>query len=134
MSDGNPSILSHLSIGTNRFEEAVAFYDAVLPTLGIRRMMEHPGMVGWGKAYPEFWVNAPLDGKPASAGNGFHVGFVADSEEAVRRFYQAALAAGGTGDGEPGPRPEYSPAYYACFVRDLDGHKIEATFWDEGKL
>ena len=48
----------------------------------------------------------------------------------VDAFYHAALDAGGTGDGAPGPRPEYGAPYYGCFVRDPDGHKIEATFWD----
>lgn len=130
MSEQNPSILSHVSIGSNRFDEAVAFYDKVLPTLGCQRMMEHPGAVAWGREYPEFWLHEPIDGKPASVGNGSHVGFVATDRAAVDAFYAAALAAGGSSDGSPGPRPDYGAPYYGCFVRDLDGHKIEATYWD----
>jgi catechol 2,3-dioxygenase-like lactoylglutathione lyase family enzyme len=128
--DDNPSILSHISIGTNQFDRAVAFYDAVLGTLGCRRMEEFPGGVAYGKAYPEFFVQTPIDGTPATIGNGTHVGFNAATKEAVHAFWEAALAAGAAPDGPPGPRPHYSPAYYGCFVRDLDGHKIEATFWD----
>ncbi len=131
MTDTNPSIVSHLSIGTNRFDEAAAFYDRVLATLGIERKMSFPGAVAYGKAFPEFWVQLPYDGQPATVGNGFHIGFIAESPEAVRAFYDAALSAGASDEGPPGPRPDYGPQYYGCFVRDLDGHKIEATFWDE---
>ncbi|MET1080588.1 MAG: VOC family protein [Pseudomonas sp.] len=126
----NPSILSHLSLGTNQFERAVAFYERVLATLGCKRLMAHPGAVAFGRDYPEFWIQAPIDGQPATVGNGTHCGFVADDPAAVRAFYQAALEAGGRGEGEPGPRPDYGAPYYGCFVRDLDGHKIEAAYWD----
>ncbi|MCW7536584.1 VOC family protein [Aquabacterium sp. A7-Y] len=130
MSSSNPSILSHVSIGSNHFDRAVAFYDAVLATLGCRRVMSVPGAAAWGREYPEFWVQQPIDGKPAGVGNGVHFAFFAHDPAQVRAFWDAALAAGASGDGEPGPRPHYGPAYYGCFVRDLDGHKIEATFWD----
>jgi catechol 2,3-dioxygenase-like lactoylglutathione lyase family enzyme len=125
-----PSILSHVSIGTNDFEKATAFYDRALAPLGCTRVMEHPGAVAYGKAFPEFWVQTPIDGKPASVGNGFHISFIAPSKEAVDAFFAAAVEAGATDDGAPGPRPDYGPPYYGCFVRDPDGHKIEATFWD----
>ncbi|GAB4473045.1 MAG: VOC family protein [Elainellaceae cyanobacterium] len=128
--DETPSIISHISLGTNQFERAVAFYDQVMPTLGCRKIDEFPGAVAYGKQFPEFWVQTPFDEQPAAVGNGTHVAFIAATKEAVHAFYEAAIAAGGTSDGEPGPRPHYSPAYYGCFVRDLDGHKIEATFWD----
>ena len=94
--DNNPSILSHVSIGTNDFERAIAFYDAVLPTLGCKRFMEHPGAIAYGKQYPEFWVGTPFDGQPAMVGNGTHIGFIAPTKEAVHAFYEAALAAGGS--------------------------------------
>lgn len=126
----NPSILSHISLGTNDFERAIAFYDKVLPTLGCKRIMEHPGAVAYGREYPEFWIQTPIDGSPASVGNGTHIGFFASSKEAVLAFYEAALDAGAQGDGGPGPRPEYGEPYYGCFVRDPDGHKIEASYWD----
>lgn len=124
------SIISHVSLGSNRFDEAVTFYDAVLPSLGIRRIMQHPGAAAYGKQLPEFWLQAPIDGQSASVGNGTHVGFIASSKATVHAFHQAALAAGASDEGAPGPRPEYGAPYYGCFVRDLDGHKIEAAFWD----
>jgi catechol 2,3-dioxygenase-like lactoylglutathione lyase family enzyme len=130
MIDDIPSILSHVSIGTDDFERAVAFYDRVLPTLGCRRVAEHPGAVAYGRRFPEFWVQRPFDDGPASVGNGTHVGFIAPSKEAVDAFHRTAVAAGGTDDGAPGSRPDYGDPYYGCFVRDPDGHKIEATFWD----
>lgn len=129
--DDNPSIMSHVSIGTNDFDRATAFYDKVLGVLGCRRIMDHPGAVAYGKAYPEFWVQTPIDGRRATVGNGTHVGFIASSKEQVEAFYQAALEAGAKDDGPPGGRPHYDEPYFGCFVRDLDGHKIEATYWDE---
>mgnify|MGYP001791734397 FL=1 len=125
-----PSIISHVSIGTNQFEQAVAFYDAVMPTLRCRKLETYPDAVAYGKDFPEFWVQTPFDDQPASVGNGYHIGFLAESTDQVDAFYAAAIAAGAQGEGPPGPRPDYGPAYYGCFVRDLDGHKIEATFWN----
>jgi catechol 2,3-dioxygenase-like lactoylglutathione lyase family enzyme len=130
MAEPNPSILCHVSLGTNDFARAVAFYDRVLTTLGCKRILEHPGAVAWGKLYPEFWVQTPIDGRRASVGNGTHFGFVAPDKAAVHAFYEAALAAGARGEGEPGPRRDYGEPYYGCFVRDPDGHKIEAAYWD----
>ena len=130
MNDENPSIMSHVSIGTNDFDASVKFYDRVLTTLGAKRVMEHPGAVAYGKLYPEFWVQTPIDGQPANVGNGTHFGFVATNKQTVDEFYRAALAAGAKGDGPPGPRKEYGAPYYGCFVRDPSGHKIEAAFWD----
>ena len=136
----NPSVLSHTSIGTNNFERAIAFYDAVMASIGARRVFEPEGMppgafaVAYGKQFPEFWVQTPHDGGKASVANGVHFGFLATSREQVHAFWDAAIAAGGTADGEPGPRPHYGAPYYGCFLRDLDGHKIEAMYWDESLL
>ncbi len=127
----SPSIMSHTSIGTNCFEEASVFYDAVLAAIGAKRMMEFPGAIAYGKEFPEFWLQLPEDGGRAETANGIHFGFIAPTKEAVHAFYEAALANGAKGEGEPGPRPLYGEPYYGCFVRDLDGHKIEAAYWDE---
>lgn len=130
MAEPNPSILSHISIGTNDFERAIRFYDRVLGAIGCKRVMEHPGAVAYGRMFPEFWVQTPIDGKPAQVANGSHFGFFAHGKAEVDAFWNAALAAGGKGDGAPGGRPQYGEPYYGCFVRDPDGHKIEAAFWD----
>ena len=131
MDTDNPSIISHLSVGTNDFDRAVEFYDRVMATLGCKQIMQHPGAVAYGKAFPEFWVQTPYNGEPATVGNGSHIGFIATSKQAVHAFHQTALDAGGSDDGAPGPRPDYGDAYYGCFIRDPDGNKLEATFWDE---
>jgi len=133
MTEQNSSILSHVSVGTANYEAAVAFYDKVMSTLGIPRLFHEPEFqaTAYGRQFPEFWVQAPYDGGAPSVGNGYHVAFLAENRAAVDAFYQAAIDAGAKDDGEPGTRPQYSEAYYACFVRDLDGHKIEAMYWDE---
>ena len=131
MDSENQSIISHISIGTNNFDLAVVFYDKILSTLGCNQIMKHPGAVAYGKEFPEFWVQTPYDGAPATEGNGSHIGFIANTKKAVHEFHEAALSLGGKNDGAPGPRPDYGEAYYGCFIRDLDGNKIEATFWNE---
>lgn len=134
MAEQNPSILSHVSIGSNRFESACAFYDQVLAVLGCKRILAHPGAVAWGREYPEFWLQTPINGEPATVGNGAHIGFFAEDKASVDAFHLAALAAGAVDEGAPGPRPDYGEPYYGCFVRDLDGHKIEASYWDMNLL
>ena len=122
------SILSHVSVGTNDFARSQAFYDAVLGALGIPRMMTFEGdSAGYGREFPEFWIGPPHDGKPAAAGNGWHICFNAERREQVDTFYEKALQLGGTDEGKPGLRPQYTPDYYAAFVRDPDGNKIEAV-------
>ncbi len=132
MPNGTPSIMSHVSIGTNNFEAATAFYDQVMPTIGAKRVYEPvPEAVAYGREFPEFWVQTTDNGAPAETANGVHFAFLAPSRKAVGAFWEEALAAGATPEGEPGPRPHYGAPYYGCFVRDLDGHKIEAMFWDQ---
>jgi len=130
MSNEIPSILSHVSIGTNQFEAASRFYCRVLSALEIKVMHQAEGAIAFGRQFPEFWLQQPINGQPATTGNGSHFSFIATSKEQVDRFYQVAIAEGGTDAGEPGPRPCYGEPYYGCFVYDLDGHKIEANFWD----
>ncbi len=127
----NPSLMSHVSIGVADLPRAAAFYDAALAPLGARRILDEAGWaIAYGRQFPEFWVHPPHDGKPPVAGNGAHFAFRADSRAEVDAFHAAALAAGGTCDGPPGPRPMYGPEYYGAFIRDPDGNKIEAMFWD----
>jgi catechol 2,3-dioxygenase-like lactoylglutathione lyase family enzyme len=119
--------VSHVSLGTNDYPRSKAFYDAVLATLQMRCVMDFSLGAGYGRTYPEFWIQQPHDGGRASAGNGVHVAFLANSIDEVKAFHAKALELGGTDDGPPGLRPDYTPGYYAAFVRDPDGNKIEAT-------
>ena len=130
MPEENPSCISHVSLGTNDFPRARAFYSRVLATIGCKVIMEHPDAVAFGKAYPEFWIAAPFDGKAATVGNGVHVGFMDESKAEVQAFFNEAVAAGGGAEGDPGHRHDYGEPYFGCFVRDPDGNKIEAAFWD----
>ena len=127
----NPSILSHVSVGASDLERSLAFYDAVLATVGARRILNEGGhAVAYGKEFPEFWVQPPHDGGSPTPGNGLHLAFPAPDRAAVDAFHAAGLAHGGTDDGAPGPRPHYGPEYYGCFLRDPDGNKIEAMIWE----
>jgi catechol 2,3-dioxygenase-like lactoylglutathione lyase family enzyme len=125
--DWETHMLHHVSVGVTDMERAARFYDAVMGALGYRRVMEFmPFAVAYGETLPELWIGMPHDQQPASVGNGVHVALNARSRAAVHAFHEAALAAGGTDDGAPGPRPQYTPEYYGAFVRDPDGNKLEA--------
>jgi catechol 2,3-dioxygenase-like lactoylglutathione lyase family enzyme len=124
-------MLHHVSIGVRDVARAAGFYDPVLRALGYKRVADYsPGAIAYGesKDKPEFWIGLPHDQGAPSNGNGAHLAFVAKSKAQVNKFHDAALKAGGSNNGEPGPRPDYGPAYYGAFVYDLDGNKIEATF------
>ena len=107
-----------------------AFYDAALAPLGFKRMHDLDFGSGYGPSREQalFWIGTPLDkSKRAAAAPGSHIAFAARDREAVDAFYAAAIAAGGRDNGKPGLRPEYTPSYYAAFVLDPDGHKVEAV-------
>lgn len=121
-------MFSHVTLGTNDVEKALKFYDAVLGTLGIERF--HTG--DWGAGYgtmqgAQTWVMNPYDGQDARSGNGVHIAYLASSRAAVDEFHQVALANGATDEGAPGLRQHYHPNYYGCYVRDLDGNKLQAV-------
>jgi catechol 2,3-dioxygenase-like lactoylglutathione lyase family enzyme len=120
-------MIHHVSVGTNDVERSKRFYDAVLPILGIMPMAEDEGGLGYGSGTFHFSVQVPIDGKPATVGNGTHSAFAVEDRSMVERFYVTALGHGGIDDGEPGTRPDYDANYYAAFVRDPDGHKIEVV-------
>ncbi len=125
--------IDHVSVGCKDVKKARAFYDPVLATIGYQPVMplEIQGellAIGYGDAgQPSFWVQLPFDRNPATMGNGVHIAFTAATRAAVDAFYLAAIEAGGIDDGQPGLRHEYHPSYYAAFVRDKDGNKIEAV-------
>ena len=117
-------MLHHVSVGVTDVARAGRFYDAVLKALGYKRVADYsPGAIAYGesKDRPEFWVGLPHNQGLPSVGNGTHVGFVAKTKAAVNKFHDEALKAGGSNGGEPGPRPDYGPAYYGAFIYDLDG-------------
>ncbi|MGO8081190.1 VOC family protein [Rhizobium leguminosarum] len=119
-------MIHHVSVGTNDVARSKRFYDAVLPIVGIVPMAEDEGGLGYGCGKFHFSVQVPIDGKPATVGNGTHIAFAVEDRSMVNRFYAAALKYGGSDDGAPGLRPSYDANYYGAFVRDPDGHKIEA--------
>ncbi|ACI99593.1 VOC family protein [Rhodospirillum centenum] len=122
-------MLDHVSIPVADLGRAIRFYDPVLGALGYRRQMESPQGVGYGQAgKPWFWIGRPSDfGGCIGPLTGFHLAFAAPDRAAVDAFHAAALAAGGRDNGGPGLRLHYHPSYYAAFVFDPDGHRIEAV-------
>lgn len=119
-------MVHHISLGTADLQRARAFYDPVMRELGLHRTLDVDEAIGYGAGITVFSLNLPADGAPASPGNGVHVAFEVEKRAAVDAFFREAIAHGGVGEGEPGLRPEYDGHYYAAFVRDPDGNKIEA--------
>ena len=129
-------MIDHFSLPVSDYARSRAFYDKALGTLGYNMLMEmtdSPGYVaaGYGPAdlpEPAFWIGAGrIPGPPPETPEGQHIAFRAPDRAAVDAFYTAAVAAGGSDNGAPGLRPQYHPAYYAAFVLDPDGHRIEAV-------
>lgn len=121
-------MIDHVSIAVSNLERAARFYEPLLATLGMTKLREWPdAAIGYGKTYPEFWINKRAATDVVAEDSGVHVALRAPSIEAVDAFHAAALAGGGASDGRPGIRPEYNEKYYAAFVRDPDGNRVEAV-------
>lgn len=120
-------MIDHVSIGVSDLARSGAFYAAVLGTLGMTRLVAREATLGFGKRYPEVWLNHRPGMAPVPAATGIHVCLRARTEAAVRAFHAAALAGGGADDGPPGPRQAAMTPYFAAFVRDPDGNRLEAA-------
>jgi catechol 2,3-dioxygenase-like lactoylglutathione lyase family enzyme len=120
-------MIDHVSIGVRELDRATRFYEAVLATIGYSRLEVRPTTVAFGKRYSEFWLNHRPDMFAVPADSGVHVCLRASNAAAVDAFHAAALAAGGSSDGAPGLRPHHGEGYYAAFIRDPDGNRIEAV-------
>ncbi|MFI4960864.1 MAG: VOC family protein [Hyphomicrobiales bacterium] len=121
-------MIDHVSIAVRDLKAGERFYTALLTTLGMTKLRDWPdAAIGYGKKYPEFWINRRKDMAPVAADSGVHICLRAPSVEAVDAFHAAALAAGGLSDGAPGLRAHYHENYYAAFICDPDGNRIEAV-------
>jgi catechol 2,3-dioxygenase-like lactoylglutathione lyase family enzyme len=116
-------MIDHSGVSVSDVAKSKAFYRSALAPLGYTLLMEWEVFAGFGVApKPDFWIG---QGKPNVP--PIHIAFRAESRAQVDAFYRAAMAAGGTDNGAPGPRPQYHPHYYGAFVLDPDGHNIEAV-------
>ncbi len=127
-------MFSHITVGTNDLAKSSAFYDALLPPLGLQRRQVTPDggppsacWVSPGSTLPRFYVYMPFNRTAASAGNGSMVAFLAPSTEAVDAAYAAGISAGGTDEGAPGERVNYGVGYYGAYLRDPDGNKVHVV-------
>src|SRR5262249_45957381 len=119
-------MIDHLSIGVRDVARAKRFYDAALAPLGYKCLSASEGSLGYGDKAGALWVTAAERPVPADDKSGLHVCFTAPTRRSVDAFHAAALAAGGKDNGKPGLRPDYGASYYAAFVVDPDGYRIEA--------
>jgi catechol 2,3-dioxygenase-like lactoylglutathione lyase family enzyme len=120
-------MIDHVSVAVRDLKHAAEFYAAVLGPLGYAKLETRPETVAFGKRYSEFWINQRPNMPRNPDDCGSHLAFRALDREAVDAFHAAALAQGGTSDGAPGLRPKHGEGYYAAFIRDSDGNRIEAV-------
>ncbi|WOF42167.1 VOC family protein [Sphingopyxis indica] len=118
--------IAYITIGTNDMARSRIYYDAVMPHLGGRLDVEYGDQACCYVMRDErrVWIGKPQDGQPATAGNGIMPGFLCDDPAAVDAAHAAALAHGGTNEGDPGPRPLYGPDFYGAYARDPEGNKM----------
>jgi catechol 2,3-dioxygenase-like lactoylglutathione lyase family enzyme len=126
-------MIDHVSIAVRDLAASKTFYETVLGAIGYAKLIDRPDSVGFGKKYPELWLNRRPDMAKVAADTGVHVCVRAADVAAVDAFHAAALRAGAASDGPPGLRPEYTPNYYAAFIRDADGNKIEVVTFVQTK-
>ncbi|MBS0525781.1 MAG: VOC family protein [Proteobacteria bacterium] len=119
-------MFDHVSIGVSDIQRAGRFYDAVLKPLDITRLSDGDTSLGYGEKSPALWVQVANKPVKPDMGSGLHFCFTAKSRAAVDAFHAAALKSGGKDNGKPGVRADYGPKYYAAFVVDPDGYRIEA--------
>ena len=120
-------MIDHISVAVRDLDQAARFYETVLGAIGYEKLVVRPHTVGFGKRYPEFWLNLRAEMSPVAGDCGAHVALRVRAIDLVDGFHDAALAAGGSSDGAPGLRPRHGEGYYAAFVRDPDGNRIEAV-------
>ena len=125
-------MIDHISVGVIDLERSARFYELVLAPLGLSRLATRLATVGFGKSYPEFWINLRAGMSTVAPENGSHICLRAKSAADVDAFHAAALSAGGSSDGAPGLRPHDRVRYYAAFIRDPDGNRIEAVTFPRG--
>jgi len=120
-------MIDHISVGVSDLECSARFYEATLAVLGLTRLVTRPRTIGFGKAYPEFWINLRENMPRVPPGSGVHICLRAKTTAEVDAFHAAALGAGGASESAPAIRPHDRVRYYAAFVVDLDGNRIEAV-------
>lgn len=120
-------MIDHVSVGVADLAASAGFYEQVLAPLGLARLVTRDRSVGFGKRYPEFWLNARPGMAPVGDDTGIHVCLRAPDRDAVTAFYERALALGGRCDGAPGDRQAAMTVYFGAFIRDADGNRIEAV-------
>ena len=120
-------MIDHVSLAVSDLVRAVSFYEQVFTPLGMTRVVSRPAMVGFGKIYPEVWINLRAGMVPLAPDNGAHLCLRARTVAEVDAFHNAAVAAGGLSESAPALRPHDRVRYYAAFIADADGNRIEAV-------
>ena len=121
------NILDFVMVGSNNYKKSSEFYDAILEPLKLKKIVTTEKYIGYAHSSEpdkaQFYVTDPVNGEPATFGNGTQITLLAESKEAVEKFYEIAISKGATDEGGPGAR---SDGNYYAYIRDFDGNKIAA--------
>ena len=121
-------MIGYSMVGTNDLQRSLQFYDPIFSEMGLDLCWQDAQSASWGRpddeTYPRFFTGYPFDGETANVGNGTMTAFLISDPQLIDRLYDLALRSGGSDEGKPGYRPQYSESFYAAYVRDPDGNKL----------
>ena len=120
-------MIDHVSLAVSDLGRSVPFYERLFAPLGMTKLVVRPAAIGFGKAYPEVWINLRAGMAPLPLDSGVHLCLRAKTTDEVNAFYAAAMAAGGVSESAPSLRPHDRVRYYATFIADADGNRIEVV-------
>ncbi len=127
-------MIGYTMVGTNDVSRAITFYAPLFAEMGLELCWRDETCATWGReddeSRPRFIVGRPFDGRRASVGNGAMTAFLIETPQKIDRLHALALGNGGSDEGPPGPRPQYSARFYAAYVRDPDGNKLAFVCYD----
>lgn len=127
-------MIGYTMVGTNDVSRALAFYAPLFAEMGLELCWRDETCATWGResdeSHPRFITGRPFDGRRASVGNGAMTAFLVETPQKIERLYMLALGNGGSDEGPPGLRPQYSARFYAAYVRDPDGNKLAFVCYD----
>lgn len=127
-------MIGYAMVGTRDLKRAIEFYDPLFKEMGMVKGWRDDQVASWGdekdEAAPKFFIGYPFNQEPATVGNGVMIAFLINSASKIDHIYGIAMSKGGTDEGEPGFRPQYSETFYAAYVRDPDGNKLAFVCYD----
>ena len=120
-------MIDHISIPVSNLQKSITLYEPILSIIGYAKLADKPGTAGFGKKYPEFWLNERPELSKDSISSGHHVCLRVRTKALVDQFHELAVDLSCLSMGSPDLRADYTENYYAAFIQDYDGNRIEVV-------